>query len=154
MKKPPKPVLIRRQEATQATVDRFVNRPLVWSTNDCARMAAFHARKMGYKTPMPKAGSYRNPRAAIKALRDVTGHTRIEEVLEHYMGFIPIPYAMALMGDLCTMPSADDEDWAALFVVLDNGRLLGFLADGDAMECRVAVPIPERVQGAWRLEPR
>lgn len=145
---------VRRQEATQATIDRFVGSTLAWSTNDCGRLIAFHLRKMGNKAPMPKAGSYRDAKGSLRALKEATGHTRMQDALEQHVGLVRITYAEARLGDLVAMPSADGEDWPAMFVALDNDRVLGFLSDGERMECRVATPLIDRVQGAWRVEPK
>jgi hypothetical protein len=146
--------LLKRRDAAQATLDRWADKPLVWSTSDCARMIAYHVRRMGYQPPLPKPGSYRTPEAGMRMLKRVTGFSRMDDVIEKKMGFMPIPYAAAITGDLCAMPPDDHRDWPAMFVVLDNGRVLGFISDENGARCLVATPIPGAVTGAWRVDPQ
>lgn len=145
---------LKRRDATQATVDRWMNKPLAWSTSDCARMIAYHLRRMGYNPPLPKPGSYRSPEAGMRKLKAETGFSRLDDVIEKKLGFMPIAPAEMVTGDICSMPPADHRDWPAMFVALDNGRLLGFIEAEDGAICRVATPIPGAVTGAWRVEPQ
>ena len=148
----PKPYLLKRRDAAQKTLDRFEGSAFNWSSNDCMRLAACHARNLGHKVPVPKAGAYRDPKGALRHLRQLTGAPRIERALDQY--FEPIPPAFAVTGDIIAMPSADGEEWPAIFIMLDNGRALGFIEvpDGPTV-CMVATPIPERISLAWRVEP-
>ncbi len=41
--------MIRRQQAAQATVDRFLGKPLSYGKDDCARMAVFCLKQLGVK---------------------------------------------------------------------------------------------------------
>lgn len=64
----------KRHAATQATLDRFRDRPFRWGSVDCARMASFHLKRAGVKIAVAKAGSYRSAGSAVAALGIVVGN--------------------------------------------------------------------------------
>lgn len=146
--------LIRRRDAAQATLDRFNGRALAWGRDDCVRLAAFCARKMGRPVSLAKAGSYSSARGALTALKRA-GFDSLEAAVDA-QGFVPISPAQALPGDLIGLPPVEDGPWLALTVYLGNGRIVGF-RDGrcGAMQLHLGALTPDlanRVR-AWRVEP-
>lgn len=137
--------MVRRVEAAQATVDRFRDARWRWSSNDCARMAAFTLRKLGYRPPMPKAGSYRSALGAVRALR-AAGFESLAAALDG-MGLPRIAPAAALPGDILLLPSPDAV--GALAVALGNGRVLCWHEDMEgAVVCELV-----HADAAWRADP-
>lgn len=134
------PELNARRDAAQATLLRFDGAAFRWSTNDCTRLAAFHARKMGHKPNMPKSGSYSSLLGAAKALK-AAGFDSLTAAVDAM--FVQIPPATALVGDLVALPG--EGGWPALCVYLGNGRVLGF-KDG-----RGGVLQPHHFVTAWRV---
>lgn len=123
----PRPPMVRRVAAAEAAVRRFSGAPFKWSSNDCARLAAFTLRRLGHKPPMPRAGSYNSPRAALKALK-AAGFDSLEAALD---SFLPrVTPASAKPGDIMAFPSdGDHQGWTALAVYVGNGRVLAFHGD-------------------------
>lgn len=147
--------MVRRVAAAEAAIARFDGAVLAYSTNDCVRLAAFTIRKLGHKPTMPKAGTYKTLLGAAKALK-AAGFDDLPAALDA-MGFLRIPPAMALPGDIVAMPTAH-EGWVALSVQLSNGRLLGFLADPAGGPDVCAIVQPTYADGvhpicAWRVDP-
>lgn len=144
-----------RQAAAQATVARFDGRPLAWGRDDCARMAAFHIKRLGHKVSLAKAGSYHSAAGAVRAIRRA-GHASLAAAVDAH-GLPRIAPARAMMGDLIGLradgapeadgPEAGGEGWVALMVCLGNGRALGFL------EGRCGVIQPLEIAIAWRASP-
>ena len=135
--------MIARRDAAQAALERFDGCAFKWSTNDCARLAAFTLRHLGYQPTMPKAGSYASEQAALRALLRA-GYRSMEEALDA-MVLPRIPPAAAIVGDIVGLPGVGG--WTALFVALGNGRVLGF-KDG-----RCGVMQPLEMVTAWRAAP-
>jgi hypothetical protein len=132
-----------RQAAAQATFDRFDGAAFRWSSNDCARLAAFVVRRLGHRPKMPKAGTYSSALGARRALK-AAGFDSLEAALDA-MGFERIPPASALPGDIVAIPGVGD--WSALTVALGNGRVLGF------MDGRAGAMQPKLYVCAWRVPP-
>jgi hypothetical protein len=141
--------MLRRRDAAQATVKRFEGRKFKWSTNDCVRLAAFTLRRLGYKPPMPKAGSYRSALGARQALK-AAGFDSLEAALDS-LGLPRIAPAAAVAGDILGLPADDGGDWVGLSVALGNGRALAFQGG----RCRIGEPkYPEGVKVlCWRVDP-
>lgn len=118
----PQPEMVRRVAATQATLDRFRDRPFRWGSNDCVRLAAFHLRKMGHKPQLAKAGSYRSALAARSALKRA-GYADLAAALDA-LGLVRIPPAEAWVGDIVMGASGDA--FGALGVMLGNDAMIGF----------------------------
>lgn len=138
------PPLILRRDAAEATKARFEGAAFAWSTNDCTRLAAFHVRRLGHKPVMPRAGSYSSALGAARALR-AKGFADLTAAVDA-MGFLAIPPASAIVGDLVALAS-DEPAWPALTVALGNGRVLGFLQG----VCGVLQPRTHLT--AWRVDP-
>lgn len=138
------PALAKRQKATQATLDRFLSKPLKLSWNDCVRMSAMHLRRLGHQVALPKAGSYKTPLAARRALK-AAGYERVSDALDA-LGLERIPPASAIIGDVIEMPSSDD--LGALAIVLGNGKVLAFHPDVPGNGAAVLKPL--EFVAAWR----
>lgn len=133
--------LIRRQQAAQATIDRFQGKPLELGKNDCARMATFCLKKLGVKVSLLKLGPYKTEIGAAKVLRDL-GFANLTEAVDA-LGLPRIAPAMALPGDILALRAADG---VALTVAVGNGRVLGFWEAAGV--CTVFQPI--EFETAWR----
>lgn len=116
------PAMIRRVAAAQATLNEFRDRPFRWGHSDCARLAASHLRRLGYKVRLPAKGRYGTPRSALKALRD-RGFENLGEALDA-VGLKRIAPLDAAAGDI--VQGASGDAFGALGVALGNGRLIGY----------------------------
>jgi hypothetical protein len=143
----PSRALLLRRDAAQATFDRFDGAAFRWSSNDCARMAAFNLRKLGYESPMPKSGSYSSALGAMKALR-AAGFESLGAALDS-LGLERIAPISALPGDIIGLPG--EGGWTALTVALGNGRVLGFM-DREGRGVAGALQ-PRDYVCAWRVNP-
>lgn len=135
--------MIRRQQAAQATVDRFKGAPWQLGKNDCVRVAAFVLRKMGHRPQLGKAGSYKTGAGALRALRRA-GHASLADALDA-LGLERIPPAAALPADIVMIPGEAPLD-GALTVAVGNGRVLGFHEDEGA----ATILQPTEYLAAWR----
>lgn len=136
--------MIRRQQAAQATIDRFLGRPLVYGRDDCVRMSAFCLRRQGVKTSLLKAGTYRSEIGAARALKTL-GFASLSEAVDG-LGLPRIAPAMCLPGDLMALPSPET-DQIGLAVAVGNGRVLAFW-EGAGGICTVIQPVV--FAHAWR----
>ncbi len=136
--------MIRRQQAAQATVDRFLGKPLSYGKDDCARMAVFCLKQMGVKVSLLKAGSYSSPRGAARVLKSL-GHDSLSSAVDA-IGLPRIAPAMCLAGDIMALP-ADDNGSVALAVAVGNGRALAFWGGADGT-CAIIQPL--EYSHAWR----
>lgn len=136
-----------RQAAAQATLARFDGRRLAWGRDDCARLAAFHLKRLGHKVSLAKAGSYSSLTGAVRAVKRAGYESLAAAVDDH--GLARIAPARVLVGDLIGLQADSDEGegWVALMVALGNGRALGFL------EGRCGVVQPRDIAIAWRASP-
>lgn len=146
------PELILRQEAAQAVVDRFDQKPIQFGERDCIQMAGLAVRKMGYRNPLKGARPYRGDVGAFRALAVALervggpkgGH--LGDLLDA-MGFDRIPPAHALPADLAGYPA--DGMWPmALGVAVGNGRAIAYAPDGFARVGDMAAAV-----AAWRVNP-
>jgi hypothetical protein len=122
----PRPDLLRRNEATNATFAKFRRKKFDWSKAvTCGHLARFHAKQMGHKVPpMP---AFRSAVGARKALATM-GFASMGELLASM--FPTIAPAEMLLGDMAVIPSGDGFD--AVFVC--SGRwLFGWMGDEDGM---------------------
>lgn len=136
--------MIRRQQAAQATIDRFIDRPLSYGKDDCVRMTAFCLRKLRVKVPLLQAGTYTSALGAARALKRL-GHDNLSDAIDS-LGLPRIAPAMALTGDIVALPNAAGDD-VALTVAVGNGRVLAFWA-GSGGVCTVIQPL--QFAHAWR----
>lgn len=139
--------MIRRRDAAQAAVARFRDARFAWGVNDCARLAAFTLRKLGYRPPMPRAGSYRTLLAARKALK-AAGFADLPDALDA-LALPRLTLAYALPGDVVAVPG--EEGLTALWISVGNGRVLGWHQDSEL--CSIIQPtFADAV--VWRADPR
>jgi len=124
--------LLERVQRTQKTIDEFFGQPFVWGKADCGILAGRHLENMGFETLLSKARGYSTEIGARRAMRAL-GCGSMEEFIDAY-GFVRIPPAMALPGDVVGFPGGEDgKAWTALGVMIDSGEhLIGF-ANGEVM---------------------
>jgi hypothetical protein len=137
-------VLLRRQQAAQAAIDRFKDQPLVYGKNDCVRLAAFVLRKMGHRPQLAKAGSYRTALGAARALQRA-GFEDLAAAVDA-LGLPRIAPAAAWVADLVLLP-AGAPFGGALSVAVGNGRVLGYHEDLGGAE----ILQPVQYVAAWRI---
>lgn len=138
----PLPDSLRRQAATQQTMDRYRGRPFAWKAgHTCVHMVRFHLRSMGHKTPtLPRIGSALGARRALEAndWPDVTA--MLDSILPRIA-----PLEMRL-GDIAAAEGLDGI--GALFVCIPPFKLLGWHEEAEG-----AVVIDfnrDALIGAWR----
>ncbi len=136
--------MLRRQRAAQATVDRFRSVPFAYGKTDCARLAAFVLRQMGYKPGLAKAGSYSSALGAVRALKRL-GHDDLPSALDA-LSLLRIPPIAALPADLIMLPG-EGAFGGAIAMAVGNGRVLGYHEDLDGAD----ILQPVEFVGAWRL---
>lgn len=136
------PPMARRAAGTQATIDRFLGKPFRLSWNDCCRMTAMHLRRLGHKVQLPKAGSYKTPLAARRALA-AAGVANLAEALDR-LGLERIAPASVIVGDIIELPSEDG--FSALAVVVGGGKALGFHQEAAG----ATIMKPSQFVAAWR----
>jgi len=138
--------LERRVVATQKTLDDWKDRPFDWATGStCLRLAVEHLRRMGYRPPLSRAGTFKTALGAKGALARA-GVGNLGEAVD-LLGLEHIAPAMAIVGDLVELPG--EAPFGALTVALGNGRVLGF--HQDAPGCCVLQP--QEFVTAWRVNP-
>jgi hypothetical protein len=135
--------LIRRQQAAQATIDKFQGKPLELGKNDCARMAIFCLKRLGVKVSLLKLGRYKTEVGAARVLKDL-GFANLTEAVDA-LGLPRIAPAMCLPGDIMTLKAAGSHD-VALVMAVGNGRVLGFWEAAGV--CTVFQPT--EYEAAWR----
>ncbi len=116
------PPLVRRQMATKATLAHVHGRKFALGRLDCARMAAFHLKQLGWRVRLSKIGNYKTALGARAALRRLGCETVMEAV--DSLGLPRIAPARALPGDLVSF--ACGHELGALGVVVGNGNMLAF----------------------------
>lgn len=121
--------LIKRMEVTEMTKKKFFGKPFRWGTCDCARIAAFHAHKFGWK--IPTTGRYRSHRTAKQALGKL-GFKTIPDLVTA-VGLLEIPPSRAMIGDIVSF--ASDAEIGAVGIVIGNGNMIAFheAAEGAAI---------------------
>jgi hypothetical protein len=90
--------LIKRQRATQKTVDLCKGKAFVDWQNDCIKLMSRHARHMGRPVKIPR---YHDAKSAADALRSL-GASTIGEALDQL--FERIEPHQILLGDIVEMP--------------------------------------------------
>jgi hypothetical protein len=142
--------LIARVNATQATIDHWLDKTFEWGTADCGQMVGSHLESMGVSTPLAQAGNYKSELGAKRAMKRL-GASSMEDFLDK-LGFERIAPAAAITGDVVGFPGGKDEDhaWTALGVHVGTDKILGFAAaEGEDAIARVG-PV-EVATVAWRV---
>ncbi|GLT01812.1 hypothetical protein GCM10007897_32100 [Sphingobium jiangsuense] len=110
----------KRHQATTLTVEKYKVRAFRWGSCDCGKIAAFHARKFGWK--VPKTGTYKSAIGAAKYLKSL-GVETLPELLDQ-IGFAQIAPAAAMMGDFVSF--ASDDPIGGVGIVVGNGNMMAF----------------------------
>lgn len=118
-----KPEAIRREEAAQATVNEFLDKPFEWGVRDCLHLAAFAVQQRGYPNPLREVRTYKTEGGAYRALKKA-GFNRLEDAIDA-QGFARVEPKYARPGDLVAIQS-DDAMGHALGVALSGNRFLAF----------------------------
>lgn len=139
-------VIIARVDAAQATLNRFKDQPFAWGRYDCAKMVAFHLRKLGHQIGISKAGSYSTALGARRALNRL-GWSSLSYGLDEVLHLERIAPARLVVGDIIQMPSESNTD--ALAIALGNGR--AFAYHEDEAGAIVVQPVIESIVAAWRV---
>ena len=138
------PDLVRRQMATQATMNKY--RKCVWDWKagvTCIHMARFHLRKMGHRpAPMPRV---RSLVGAMRALAERECET-VAQLLDTQPGLVRINPAQMLLGDLAVVPGT--EGLGAVLICAGPQKLIGWHEDAQGMEV-LSVRL-DHLLGAWR----
>ena len=124
-----KPDLIRRQEATAATMAKFRGKARSWESGiTCAHLARFHLRKMGHRVePLPRLRSLIAARRAL----DARGWADVTAMLDAQPGLLRIAPAQMALGDLATLESGDG--LGAIMVCAGPHKLIGWRDDAPEM---------------------
>ena len=136
--------MVRRRQAAQAVVDRFLGQPLCFGKSDCIRLGAKALRGMGRPSPLAKAGSYASALGAARALKRAGFEDLVAAV--DSLGLERIAPAAALPADLVMLP-APAPFLGALTMAVGNGRVLGWHEDVETAE----ILQPLEYVAAWRL---
>jgi len=139
--------LVVRRDAAQATLARFKGRRLAYGTNDCARMAGLHLRRLGYRVQLPRAGTYKTLLGAKKQLKAL-GFEDLPEALDAML--LPrTTFAYVLPADIIAVPG--DDGLTALWIAMGNGRALGWHEDLEEA-CIIQPKFTDAV--VWKADPR
>jgi hypothetical protein len=131
--------LIKRQRATQKTVDLCKGKAFVDWQNDCIKLMSRHARHMGRPVKIPR---YHDAKSAADALRSL-GASTIGEALDQL--FERIEPHQILLGDIVEMPG--ENGFSGISIAVGNGRVLGF--HESIPHCDILQPL--MITGAWRI---
>ncbi len=104
---------------------RYRGRPFAWGKVDCAKVAAYHLKKLGYPISISKAGAYASARGAHRAIGRM-GYDNLTDLLDG-LGLTRIPYSRLLLGDLVLAQGHGGVD--AIGIYASNGHVLGFHED-------------------------
>lgn len=135
--------LERRHAAIEATMARYRDKPFQWGKVDCAKVAAFHLKKLGHKISISKAGAYQSPLGAARALKRL-GYSTLAEMADG-IGLTPIPYSRMLLGDIAEVES--DSTIGAIGLYAGNGNLFCFHEDHPGL----VTMTPNKILRAWSV---
>ena len=113
---------------------------------DCAKMVAFHLRKLGHQVAISKAGSYSTALGAKRALARL-GWPNLSYALDETLHLERIAPAFLVAGDIIQMPSDSEID--AMGVALGNGRALAYYPG--EIGAVVIQPVVEEIVAAWAV---
>lgn len=118
--------MIRRQQATQATLDRYRPKVFDWRTGvTCVHLARFHLKQMGHKVPtVPRIRSALAAKRAMLA----NGWDSVEAMLDAMLPRIA-PAAM-LLGDLAVVPGEDG--FCSIMICAGPQKVMGWHAETGA----------------------
>jgi hypothetical protein len=133
--------LEHRHAAIEATMARYRDRAFKWGSVDCAKVTAFHLKRLGHKILISKAGSYSSALGATRALKRL-GYGNMAEVLDG-VGLPRIAPARMLLGDIAELEA--DNAIGAVGIYAGNGNLFGFHEDHPGL----VTVAPLHVLNAW-----
>lgn len=137
------PELEKRRAATQATIDRYRDHPFEWGRFDCAKMIAYHLRRLGRPVAHAAAGSYSDALGASRSLKRL-GYASMGDLMS--ARFLDIAPASCLLGDVIEFDA--DNPLGALGIALGNNAVYCYVED-----C-VDGPVSARIKSAvraWRV---
>lgn len=140
-------IMVARRDAAQTTLDRFKDQPFEWGRFDCAKMVAFHLRKMGYQIGISKAGSYSTALGAKRALSRL-GWPNLSYALDEVLHLERIAPAFLITGDILQIPGEGVLDTMA--IALGNGRAISY--HQDEVGAVVVQPVVADIVAAWRVQ--
>jgi len=135
--------LVRRQQATQKTLDRYRAKVFDWQTGvTCVHLARFHLKNMGHKVPtLPRIRSALSAKRALKE----RGWDSVEQMLDSIL--VRITPAQMMLGDVAIVPGDGGLD--SILVCAGPFKLLGWSAiDGTFVAYDGG---NADVSGAWRV---
>ncbi len=124
---------------------KFRDQPFQWGQVDCARVAAFHLKQLGYKIAISKAGRYRTALGAAKALRRL-GYSSLSEMADG-LGLVPITPARMLIGDIAEVEG--DSPVGTIAIYAGNGNVFVFHQDHAGLV--TASPNAASILRAWSV---
>lgn len=141
--------LIARVDATQKTIDHWLDAVFEWGSSDCGQMVGSHLEALGFDTPLSVAGTYTTELGAKRVMRKL-GASSMEDFLDK-LGFERIAPASAITGDVVGFPGGSEgEEWTALGVHVGSDRIVGFAAAPDEAAIVRAGPVSVCTV-AWRV---
>ena len=135
--------LERRHAAIEATMARYRDKPFQWGKVDCAKVAAFHLKKLGHRILISKAGSYQSPLGAARAIRRL-GYSTLAEMADG-IGLTPIPYSRMLLGDIAEVEG--ESAIGAIGIYAGNGNIFCFHQDHPGL----VTMTPNVILRAWSV---
>jgi hypothetical protein len=141
--------LIARVDATQKTIDHWLDAEFEWGSSDCGQMVGSHLEMLGFKTPLSDAGNYTTELGAKRVMRKL-GASSMEDFLDK-LGFERIAPASAITGDVVGFPGGSEgKEWTALGVHVGTDKIVGFAAAPDEVAIVRAGPVSVCTV-AWRV---
>lgn len=140
-------ILVRRQKAVQATMERFRGKAFAFGSVDCGKVIAFHLKQLGYKIRLSAAGQYKTLKGAQSALRRL-GFETLPDAMDGH-GFARIAPAAALMGDIVSYPT--DHPIGALGIMTNGGNILCFHPDHEMLVVLAPNPDATHQAVAWSV---
>lgn len=133
--------MVKRAEATRATLDRYAGKPLIFGKDDCGKMLISHLREMGHRPLIGPGGTWKSLLGLRRFLARHGGSGA--DCLDQW-GLLRITPASAVVGDIIEMPG--EPPFGAFGVCLGNGRVLAWHEDAEG----AAVIQPLQYVAAWR----
>ncbi|KMS59134.1 hypothetical protein V474_07670 [Novosphingobium barchaimii LL02] len=134
--------LERRHAAIEATMAKYRDKPFAWGKVDCARVAAFHLKQLGYKIAISKAGSYSSMLGATRALQRL-GYASLADMADG-LGLAQIAPSRMLLGDIAEI---EGEGPGAIGLYAGNGNLFCFHEDHPGL----VTFMPTSIVRAWSV---
>ena len=121
--------LVRRQQATFATLQRYRGRALDWQAAiTCVHMARFHLRQLGHRPPaLPRIRSFIAARHALTA----RGWSDCAQMLDAQPWLAQIAPAAMLPGDLAFRASEDG--LGSILICAGAQKAMGWFEGADGM---------------------